>query len=106
MDEEKKLQENKEQDTKDLKTYWNKLSWSNKAVCGTNAHQKRCSKIWEDILMKYSLLGRDSRDKHMLDLCTGWGRIIFNVALTSRYWFKSYTGVDFSVKNALKFYDY
>jgi len=42
----------------------------------------------------------------MLDLCSGWGRIIFKVALADRYKFKSYTGVDFSVQNALKFYDY
>ena len=28
------------------------------------------------------------------------------VALADRYKFKSYTGVDFSVRNALKFYDY
>lgn len=42
----------------------------------------------------------------MLDLCSGWGRIIYNVARTGRYKFKSYTGVEFSIPNALKFYDY
>ena len=32
----------------------------------------------------------------MLDLCTGWGRIIYEVALFLDHKFTTYTGVDYS----------
>ena len=62
--------------------------------------------MWQKVLDECHVFNRDINNKHMLDLCTGWGRIIFNVALAKRFKFKSYTGVDFSIPNALKFYEY
>ena len=66
----------------------------------------KCSGIWQNILERNHFFDKSIKDKHMLDLCSGWGRLIFNVALKGRYKFKSYTGVDISIQNALKFYDY
>ena len=85
------------QDEFDNKKYWNALPWNDLAVCGTDAHQTKCSEIFRNILNKYHVFDKDSKNKHMLDLCSGWGRLIFNVALGGRYRYKSYTGVDISI---------
>ena len=96
-DREKKQQVNKKQDEFDNKQYWNALQWNHQAVCGSIAYHTNCSKIWRKVLDRFNVFDIDSKNKHMLDLCSGWGRLIFNVALTGRYKFKSYTGVDISI---------
>ena len=106
-EEKKQTRASKNQEEFDNKKHWNELEWDDEAVCGPINHRKLCNSKWRKIFKEHHVFDEDCKNKHMLDLCTGWGRIIFNVLLPSqKYKFKSYTGVDFSMQSALKFYDY
>ena len=51
---------------------------------------------WMTIFEKINWVVNKSTDTHMADLCTGWGRIIYDNALNLEHYFTTYTGIDLS----------
>ena len=47
--------------------------------------------------LEYQYEDIDSQNMNFVDLCTGWGRLIFKVALDSKLQFLTYDGIDINL---------
>jgi len=76
------------------KEHWDKVTRKASIVCGSEAHQKDDNRRWMTIFEKINWVLNKSTETHMADLCTGWGRIIYDNALNLDHKFTTYTGID------------
>lgn len=75
--------------------YWKNMRCSSESFCGLKDQQANENKIWLRILNDLELIKKMlKQNMNFLDLCTGWGRLIFRVALKSKLQFESYEGID------------
>ena len=81
---------------KTCKENWDKVIRDSPCVCGSEAHQEEDNRRWMAIFGKINWIVNKSKETHMVDLCTGWGRIIYDNALNLDHKFTTYTGVDLS----------
>ena len=74
--------------------YWKGRSWSSVEFCGQSDQQANENKIWLQIFNDLDYGNVETQKMNFLDLCSGWGRLIFFVALRSKIEFQSYEGID------------
>ena len=61
------------------------------------------NEIWLQILNDLEFKNVEPQNMNFLDLCTGWGRLIFQVALKSKLQFHSYDGIDINMSCKKRF---
>ena len=85
--------------------YWKNMRSSSESFCGKKDQQVNENRIWLQILndLEYEYENIEPQNMNFLDLCTGWGRLIFNVALNSKLQFLRYDGIDINFPCKYKF---
>ena len=62
------------------------MGLKSESFCGKKDQQANENEIWLKILndLEYEYEKIEPQNMNLLDLCTGWGRLIFDVALNSK----------------------